>query len=139
MSETTPPRARKPNRITDARLGARGVLAQALLEQGVSIRNVRKATGISMTTALAMKRQNSIPREHVEAIKRTLQDQYTVAAHRFLQAALADDKISESKAIDLVRMSAFAYDRSGIATSPIDGLVEALSKYQKKPVGERKW
>jgi hypothetical protein len=114
------------------------VVAQAMLERGESYRTVQKETGLAYQTIANIKRHNLVPREDIENVKRSLQDKYTLAANEFLDAARSKEKIKECKAADLMRMSALAFDRSGLATSPIDSLVDALSKYQKKAVNSPK-
>jgi hypothetical protein len=122
----------QPKPRVGSRTRARAVVAQAMLERGESYRTVQKETGLAYQTIANIKRHNLVPREDIENVKRSLQDKYTLAANEFLDAARTKEKLKETKAADLMRMSALAFDRSGLATSPIDSLVDALSKYQKK-------
>jgi hypothetical protein len=137
MAATETVQPKKQYRPNGKRLGSRGVVAKALLEQGVSYRSVQKQTGVSTATLSALKRHELVPREEVDAVKRSLQDKFALIANKALDG-ITDQKLEIANIQDLIGVASKAFDRSGLATSPIDSLVDALSKYQKKAVSSPK-
>jgi hypothetical protein len=102
-----------------------------MLEDGASLSTVRRATGISETTASFLRKEKVLPREQVEAVKRSLQDKFALVASQALES-IDSGKLHEAGFGELVRGAALAADRAGISQlSAVDQLVDALSKYQK--------
>ena len=123
--EKAAPHDQKPRRLTGSRLGTRGVLAQAMLEQGASVRTVRKVTGVSTTTASFLRRNKVIPRAQVEAVKKHLQDRFALIASEALEAIDAD-KLKAAGFGELVRGAAVAANQAGI-TAPSVAEIYSLS------------
>jgi hypothetical protein len=114
MEKKGVPSNKKPNRSTGARLGTKGIVARALLKQGFSHRTVRKATGISLGSSVALKRNNVIPAAHVEAVKRHLQGKFALVAFECLES-IDEGKLKEARVGELVRAAATATERAGLS------------------------
>ncbi len=120
-------------RLSGKRLGTRGIVAQAMLEQGASLRTVRKVTGISTTTGTFLRKNKVIPREQVERVKRHLQDKFAMIASQALES-IDEDKLKQAGFGELVRGAALAAERAGIGNVSVHEHYQAvMMKYDTIP------
>ncbi len=129
MSEQQKSKSKRRYEITGARLGARGIVARAMLETGASLRSVQKATGISQTTAVVLKRKKLLNPTHVEAVKKTFRGRAALILDDALDA-VTKKKLGDSSAPDLMRVAEKAQQMAGLAERP-SGLQGALLVLQR--------
>jgi hypothetical protein len=103
-------------RINGKNLGHRGLMAEALLKQGFSIRKTSKLAGISPTSASELRRKtlcDPMRADAIQAIRNSLRDQFTLTANACLEG-IDQAKIKKASASELMRAAAQAADRCGI-------------------------
>ena len=96
-----------------------------MLEQEFSHRTVRKVTGIALGSSVALKRNNVIPREQIDAVKKHLQDRFALIASQALEA-IDPEKLHAAGFGELVRGAAVAANQAGI-TAPSVAEIYSLS------------
>jgi len=136
MSEHANQPSKNPPRLTGKRLGPKAVVAAALLEQQVSHRTVKKLTGISLNSSVALKRQGLeklISPEHAEQIRRGLRNKFAIVSDTILGSVEAAD-IKEASLGEKLRAAGIAADRAGIGpVSHVETYITKLIKYEKPP------
>ncbi len=133
MSEQQKSKSKRRYEITGARLGARGIVARAMLETGASLRSVQKATGISQTTAVVLKRKKLLNPTHVEAVKKTFRGRAALILDDALDA-VTKKKLGDSSAPDLMRVAEKAQQMAGLAEKPsgLHGHLLVLQQFNLK-------
>ena len=133
MSEQQKSKSKRRYEITGARLGARGIVARAMLETGASLRSVQKATGISQTTAVVLKRKKLLNPTHVEAVKKTFRGRAALILDDALDA-VTKRKLGDSSAPDLMRVAEKAQQMAGLAEKPsgLHGQLLVLQQFNLK-------
>lgn len=116
-------------KITGKKLGVKGLAAVAQLQEGYSLRKVHEITGISETTASALRKRNLVNPAQVEAIRKQLRDRFAMVAHDAL-AAVDHEKLKAAGVGELVRAAAVASDRGGISPpSVIEHYYASIAEY----------
>src|SRR5262249_45225514 len=119
-------------KINGKRLGVRGLVAAALLREGYSLSRTSKLAGISESSATQLRKQNIYDVTQVDAIRRTIRDEFAITGGRCLKA-VSDEKLNKAGVAELVRSAAIAVDRAGILPpSAKEQYFTSMSAYLKK-------
>ena len=104
-----------------------------MLETGASLRSVQKATGISQTTAVVLKRKKLLDPTHVEAVKKTFRGRAALILDDALDA-VTKKKLGDSSAPDLMRVAEKAQQMAGLAEKPsgLHGQLLVLQQFNLK-------
>lgn len=100
------------------RLGAKALVATALVRQGFSTRTAGKVAGISASSVSRLARKNVIPREHVEAVRHFINDRWVLLADASL-TKIDEAKLDDSSAVELTRIASIASERAGLGAPSV--------------------
>ena len=114
-------------------LGAKALVAVALVQQGFSTQTTGKVAGISASSASRLARRNIIPREHVDAVRHLINDRWVLLADAAM-AKIDASKLDDSSAVELTRIASIASERVGLgAPSVHEQYILSISKYLVVP------
>ena len=111
-----PDKPRKQYPITGARLGAKAIVAAAMLERGDSYRTIRKETGLSMTSIAALKYGEAgrvLDPRHVKAVRERLPDKLAVLTDQAINA-ITPDKLKAAGPGELSLVASRAASMAGL-------------------------
>jgi hypothetical protein len=90
---------------------------------------VSKLAGIVESSATQLRKQNLYDATQVEALRRTIRDEFAITGARCLKA-VSDEKLNKAGVAELVRSAAIAVDRAGLLPpSAKDQYFTAMSAY----------
>lgn len=109
-------------------LKANGVLAQALIESGATVRAAAKQAGVSRSTAERMSRRqkanrysNALRDNHVALIKNSIRDRFLSKSSELLDAITGED-IKKASLLEKVKASSICLENAGLGPAPIGDL-----------------
>ena len=119
-----------------SRSGHKALIAKALLNAGESIRNVQKASQLSVNTVLGLRRSNVVPAAQVEAVRKQIRGEFALVAGAALDR-LSDEKLDQSTAVELVKIARHATEMAALAPPLIREVYAAtVVKYVKSTGSE---
>ena len=120
------PKYRTPN---GSRLGARAVLAHAMLQEGFTGATIEQAVGISNGTVTALRKQKVAQPAEVEKIRRGIRDRLALVANDAINH-LTGKKLKQTNAVGLMKVVDLAMHGAGIAPPSVhEHYAVSIQKY----------